>query len=158
MFDSGAGLNVSSRAYHEAVMKKNPHLITGIHRFEDSNTRPLVLVVSHWMVMHPRLTHSHKGVEYKRVQESTAWVSYLDRQQEQTSTVDDESGKMEIQKWMENEKYTRDQLIYVVRSQYWRQNKSFKLPKNNNCIYKKTEEHSAISHPKLSHILITSRN
>jgi hypothetical protein len=37
------------------------------------------------------LTHSDKGVEYKRVQERTAWVSYLDRQQEQTSTVDDES-------------------------------------------------------------------
>jgi hypothetical protein len=28
------------------------------------------------------LTHSHKGVEYKRVQERIAWVSYLDRQQE----------------------------------------------------------------------------
>jgi hypothetical protein len=26
------------------------------------------------------LTHSDKGVEYKRVQESTYWVSYLDRQ------------------------------------------------------------------------------
>jgi hypothetical protein len=75
------------------------------------------------------ITHSDKGVEYKRIKERTAWVSYLDRQQEQTSTVDDESGKMEIQQWMENEKYTRDQLLSVVHSQSWRQNKSFKLPK-----------------------------
>jgi hypothetical protein len=37
------------------------------------------------------LTHSHKGVEYKRVQERTAWILYLDRQQEQTSTVYDQS-------------------------------------------------------------------
>jgi hypothetical protein len=104
------------------------------------------------------LTHSYKGVEYKRVQEHTSWVSYLDRQQEQTSTVDDESEKMEIQQWMENKKYTRDQPLSVVRSQSWRQNTSFKLPKNNNFLYTKTEEYSAISHPKLSHILITSRN
>jgi hypothetical protein len=74
------------------------------------------------------LTHSYKGLEYKRVQERTDWVSYLDRQQEQTSTVDDESKKMEIQKWMENEKYTRDQLLSVVCSQYWRQNKN-----HSNC-------------------------
>jgi hypothetical protein len=39
------------------------------------------------------LTRSYKGVEYNRDQERTAWVSYLDRQQEQTSTVDDESEK-----------------------------------------------------------------
>jgi hypothetical protein len=38
MFDLVAGLNVGSRAYHKAVMKKNPHLITGIHCFEDSST------------------------------------------------------------------------------------------------------------------------
>jgi hypothetical protein len=34
MFDSGAGLNVGSRYCHEAITKKNPHLVTGIHRFE----------------------------------------------------------------------------------------------------------------------------
>jgi hypothetical protein len=44
MFDSGAGLNVGSHAYLEAVMKKNPHLVTGIHRFEDLNTPPIGLV------------------------------------------------------------------------------------------------------------------
>jgi hypothetical protein len=91
------------------------------------------------------ITHSHKGVEYKRVQERTAWVSYLDRQQEHTSTVDDESGKMEIQKWMENEKYTRDQLLSDVRSQSWRQNKSFKLPKTATIAYKQKQKNTLIS-------------
>jgi hypothetical protein len=38
MFYSVSGVNVSCCAYHEAVMKKNPHLVTGIRRFEDSNT------------------------------------------------------------------------------------------------------------------------
>jgi hypothetical protein len=91
------------------------------------------------------LTHSHKGVEYKRVQERTAWVSYLDRQQEQTSTVDDESEKMEIQQWMENEKYTRDQLLSVVRSQSWRQNKSFKLPKTTTIAYTQKQKNTLLS-------------
>jgi hypothetical protein len=43
MFESGAGLNVGSRAYHKSVMKKNPHLVSGIHRLEDSNTPPIGL-------------------------------------------------------------------------------------------------------------------
>jgi hypothetical protein len=84
-------------------------------------------------------------VEYKRVQERTAWASYLDRQQEQTSTVDDESGKMEIQQWMENEKYTRDQLLSVVRSQYWRQNKSFKLPQKTTIAYTQKQKNTLLS-------------
>jgi hypothetical protein len=91
------------------------------------------------------LTHSYKGVEYKRVQEHTAWVSYLDRQQEQTSTVDDESEKLEIQQWMENEKYTRHQLLSVVRSQSWRQNKSFKLPKKTKNAYTQKQKNTLLS-------------
>jgi hypothetical protein len=63
------------------------------------------------------LTHSYKGVEYKRVQERTAWVSYLDRQQEQTSTVDDESEKMEIQQRMKSENiYKRSTVICGTQS------------------------------------------
>jgi hypothetical protein len=84
-------------------------------------------------------------VEYKRVQERTAWVSCLDRQQEQTSTVDDESEKMEIQQWMENEKYTRDQLLSIVRSQSWRQNKSFKLPKKTTIAFTQKQKNTLLS-------------
>jgi hypothetical protein len=43
MFDLGAGLNVGSRTYHEAVMKNSPHLVAGVHRFEYSNTPPIGL-------------------------------------------------------------------------------------------------------------------
>jgi hypothetical protein len=86
----------------------------------------------------------HKGVEYKRVQERTAWVSYLDRQQEQTSTVDDESEKMEIQQWIENEKYTWKQLLSIVRIQSWRQNKSFKLPKRTTIAYTQKQKNTLL--------------
>jgi hypothetical protein len=41
IFDSGAGINIRSCYYHEAIMKKNPHMVAGIHRFEDSNTPPI---------------------------------------------------------------------------------------------------------------------
>jgi hypothetical protein len=89
----------------------------------------------------------------KRVQERTAWVSCLDRQHEQNYTVDDEYEKMEIQQWMENEKYTRDQLLSVVRSQSSRQNKSFKLPKKQQLPIHKNRKtlcylpSKALSHP-----------
>jgi hypothetical protein len=43
MFDSGDGLNVGSRSYQESIMKKNPHLADGNHKFEDSNTLPIGL-------------------------------------------------------------------------------------------------------------------
>jgi hypothetical protein len=43
MFDSGAGLNVGSRAYLKSTTKKNPHLVTCIHCFEESNTPPICL-------------------------------------------------------------------------------------------------------------------
>jgi hypothetical protein len=104
------------------------------------------------------LTHSDKGVEYNRVQERTAWVSYLDRQQEQTSTVDDEYEKWRSNNgWrMENIQEINCYLLYAVNLGDRTDHSNF--PKNSNCLYTKTEEHSAISHSKLSHILITSRN
>jgi hypothetical protein len=55
-------------------------------------------------------------VEYKRVQEHTAWLSYLDRQQEQTSTVDDESEKWRSSNgWkMKNIQEINCYLLYAV--------------------------------------------
>ena len=91
------------------------------------------------------LTHSDKGVEYKKVQQRTAWVSYLDRQQKQTSTADEESEKRKIQQWMENEKYSRDQLLSVVRNQSWRQNKAIELPKKKTLAYTQTQKNTMIS-------------
>jgi hypothetical protein len=52
---------------------------------------------------------------------------------------------MEIQQWMENEKYTRDKLLYVVRSQSWRQNKSFKLPKKTTIAYTQKQKITLLS-------------
>jgi hypothetical protein len=42
MFNFGARLNICSHSYHEAIMKKNPHMVAGIHHFEDLNTPPIV--------------------------------------------------------------------------------------------------------------------
>jgi hypothetical protein len=43
MFDSGEGLNVGCRTYHEEIMRRNPDLVAGIHRFDDSGTSPISL-------------------------------------------------------------------------------------------------------------------
>jgi hypothetical protein len=96
------------------------------------------------------LTHSHKVVDYKRVQERTAWVSYLDRQQEQTSTVDDESEKWRSSNgWrMKNIQEINCYLLYAVNLGD-RTNHS-NCPKNNNCLYRRTLCYlpsKALSHP-----------
>jgi hypothetical protein len=46
---------------------------------------------------------------------------------------------------MENEKYTRDQLLSVVRSQSWRQNKSFKLPPKTTTAYIQKQKNTLLS-------------
>jgi hypothetical protein len=38
MFDSGVGLHVGCRTYHEYIMRRKPDVVAGIHRFEDSGT------------------------------------------------------------------------------------------------------------------------
>jgi hypothetical protein len=43
MFDSGAGLNFGCRTYNEDIMRRNPDLVAGIHRFEDIGTDPISL-------------------------------------------------------------------------------------------------------------------
>jgi hypothetical protein len=53
------------------------------------------------------LTHSYStGDEYVKVKERTAWVSYLDARQEQTSIMTDLSEREMVQEWMENKKYS----------------------------------------------------
>jgi hypothetical protein len=46
MFDSGAGINIDSHSYHEAIKKKNPHLITRIITLKTQIRRISFSVVS----------------------------------------------------------------------------------------------------------------
>jgi hypothetical protein len=64
-----------------------------------------------------RLTHSYStGDEYVKVKQRTAWVAYLDARQEQTSTMTVQ-GDMEIVKeWMENNTYSREDILALVRN------------------------------------------
>jgi hypothetical protein len=51
------------------------------------------------------LNHSTStGDEFVKVKQLTAWVAYLDAQQEQTSIMTDLSEREIVQEWMENKK------------------------------------------------------
>jgi hypothetical protein len=67
------------------------------------------------------LTHSNStGDECIKVKQQTAWVAYLDAQQEQISTMTDPSEREMVQEWMENKKYSREEILAVVRNNKWR--------------------------------------
>jgi hypothetical protein len=51
------------------------------------------------------LTHSNStGDEHVKVKQRTAWVAYLDAQQEHTSIITDLTEREMVQEWMENKK------------------------------------------------------
>jgi hypothetical protein len=60
------------------------------------------------------------GDEYVKVKQRTAWVAYLDARQEQTYIMTDTSEREMVQEWMENKKYSREEILAVVRNNKWR--------------------------------------
>jgi hypothetical protein len=73
-----------------------------------------------------RFTHSNStGDKYVKVKHQTAWVAYLDARQEQTSIMIDLSEREMVQEWMENKKYSRKEILAVVRNNKWRKIKQF---------------------------------
>jgi hypothetical protein len=65
------------------------------------------------------------GDEYVKVKQWTAWVAYLDDRQEQTSIMTDLSEREMVQEWMENKKYSREEILAVVRNNKWRKIKQY---------------------------------
>jgi hypothetical protein len=54
------------------------------------------------------------------------WVAYLDAQQGHTSIIMTVLGDREImQEWMENKKYSQEDLLAAVRNDKWRQRTQF---------------------------------
>jgi hypothetical protein len=79
-----------------------------------------------------RLTHSNStGDEYVNVKQRTAWVAYLDARQEQTSIMTDLTERRVVQEWMENKKYSQDEVIAVVRNNRWRKIKPYTVSENS---------------------------
>jgi hypothetical protein len=79
-----------------------------------------------------RLTHSNStGDEYVKVKQRTAWVAYLDARQEQTSIMTDLSEREMVQEWMENKKYSRDEILAVARNNRWRKIKQYTVDENS---------------------------
>jgi hypothetical protein len=73
-----------------------------------------------------RLTHSNStGDEYVKVKQRTSWVAYLDARQEQTSIMTDLSKREMVQEWMENKKYSREEILAVVTNNKWRKIKQY---------------------------------
>jgi hypothetical protein len=73
-----------------------------------------------------RLTHSNStGVEYVKVKQRTSWVAYLDARQEQPSIMTYLTEREMVQEWMENKKYSRDEILAVVRINRWRKIKQY---------------------------------
>jgi hypothetical protein len=73
-----------------------------------------------------RLTHSYStGDEYVNVKQRTAWVAYLGARQEQTSIMTDLSEREMVQEWMENNKYSQEEILAVVRNNRWRKIKQY---------------------------------
>jgi hypothetical protein len=73
-----------------------------------------------------RLTHSFStGDECVKVKQRTAWVAYLDARQEQTSIITVQGDKDIVQEWMENKKYSREDILAVVRNNEWRKMKQY---------------------------------
>jgi hypothetical protein len=73
-----------------------------------------------------RLTRSNStGDEYVKVKQRTAWVAYVDARQEQTYIMTDLSEREMVQEWMENKKYSREEVIAVVRNNKWRKIKQY---------------------------------
>jgi hypothetical protein len=74
------------------------------------------------------LTHSNfTGDEYVKVKLRTAWVAYLDARQEQTYIMTDPSEREMVQEWMENKKYSREEILAVVRNNKWRKIKQYRV-------------------------------
>jgi hypothetical protein len=72
------------------------------------------------------LTHSYStGDEYVNVKQRTAWVAYLDAWQEQASIKKDLSEREMVQEWMENKKYSREEILAAVRNNKWRNIKQY---------------------------------
>jgi hypothetical protein len=73
-----------------------------------------------------RLTHSYStGDEYVKVKQCTAWVAYLYARQEQISIMTVLSERKMVQEWMENKKYSREEILAVVRNTKWRKIKQY---------------------------------
>jgi ketol-acid reductoisomerase len=73
-----------------------------------------------------RLTRFNStGGEYGKFKQITIWVAYLDARQEQTSIMTDLSEREMVHKWMENQKYSREEILAVVRNNKWRQIKQY---------------------------------
>jgi hypothetical protein len=73
-----------------------------------------------------RLTHSYStGDEYVKVKHRTAWVAYLDDRQDHTFIMTDLSEREMVQEWMENKKYSREEIFALVRNNKWRKIKQY---------------------------------
>jgi hypothetical protein len=91
------------------------------------------------------LTHSPlTKKEYVKVKERSAWVAYLDKKQHNTSTISKESAKMEIKTWLDTTKYTRDELLNVVRRIGWRKRKAFIIPKKKPVTCRAKNNHALL--------------
>jgi hypothetical protein len=55
----------------------------------------------------------------------SAWVAYLDARQDQTSIMTVQGDKDIVQEWMENKKYSREEILEVVRNYKWRKIKQY---------------------------------
>jgi hypothetical protein len=70
-----------------------------------------------------RLTHYYSaGDEYVKVKQQTAWVEYFDARQEKTSIMAVQGDKDIVQEWIENKKYSIEDILAVVRNNKWRKN------------------------------------
>jgi hypothetical protein len=79
-----------------------------------------------------RLTHSNStGDEYVKVKQRTAWVAYFDARQEQTSIMTDLTERRMVQEWMETKKYSRDEILAVVRNNRRRKIKQYTVAENS---------------------------
>jgi hypothetical protein len=59
------------------------------------------------------------------------WVAYLDSWQGQTTIMTDPDDKGMVMEWLENKRYSREELLAVVRNKKWRQQKQCTVPETS---------------------------
>jgi hypothetical protein len=75
----------------------------------------------------------------------------LDKQKKKTKHVSDSIIRNGIKKRLENQKYTRQELLSVIREKSWIKKTIYTIPKKKSPIHKTTEKDSSIYNSINSH-------